>query len=162
VNSAAPTWLPLADEAATEQLGARLARALPLDAEPFVLYLQGELGAGKTTLARGVLRALGERGAVRSPTYALIAEYFPGDARVLHLDLYRLKSPRELQALGLADYLSGSRLWLVEWPERAGDEGLPRPDARLRLEPHDQARRAWLEPVTARGAQWLSRAADSG
>jgi tRNA threonylcarbamoyladenosine biosynthesis protein TsaE len=161
LNGAAPTWQPLADEAATEHLGARLASALPPDPEPFVLYLHGELGAGKTTLARGLLRALGERGAVRSPTYALVAEYLPGGLRVLHLDLYRLQSAEELRALGLADYLPGSRLWLVEWPERAGVEGLPRPDARLHLEPEGGARRARLEPVTPRGAHWLALAADS-
>lgn len=157
-------WLPLADEAATEALGARLARAMPPADAPLVLYLQGDLGAGKTTLVRGMLRALGESGVVRSPTYALLAEYEPGPAmRVLHLDLYRLNGPDELGALGLADYLPGSRAWLVEWPERAGGEGLPTPDARIHLEPVAGARRALLVPLTAAGHAWMAAAAqDSG
>ena len=157
-------WLSLADEAATEALGARLALALPVSDVPLVLYLQGDLGAGKTTLARGLLRALGESGAVRSPTYALLAEYEPRPAlRVLHLDLYRLNGPDELVALGLADHLPGSRAWLVEWPERAGGAGLPAPDAWIHLEPVDGARRARLVPLTAAGRAWMDATAqDSG
>jgi tRNA threonylcarbamoyladenosine biosynthesis protein TsaE len=163
MTGAAAAWLPLADEAATLALGARLARALPADAAPLVLYLHGELGAGKTTLARGVLRALGETGPVRSPTYSLVAEYQPGGQRVLHLDLYRLESPGELAALGLADYLPGSRLWLIEWPQKAQGEGLPAPDLHLHLEPLGMARRALIEPGSPQGTRWAAAAAaDSG
>jgi tRNA threonylcarbamoyladenosine biosynthesis protein TsaE len=133
-----------------------LARALPAQAPPLVLYLHGDLGAGKTTLARGVLRELGESGPVRSPTYSLVAEYEPAGQRVLHLDLYRLNSPDELQALGLADYLHGSRLWLVEWPERGEGGGLPPADASLYLEPDGGGRRVQLIPASAAGRAWVA------
>ncbi|HTQ35478.1 MAG TPA: tRNA (adenosine(37)-N6)-threonylcarbamoyltransferase complex ATPase subunit type 1 TsaE, partial [Steroidobacteraceae bacterium] len=93
----------LADEAATLALAARLARALPEGT--LIAWLHGELGAGKTTLARGLLHGLGEPGPVRSPTYGLLAEYATPAGPVLHLDLYRLRGPEELAPLGLADYL---------------------------------------------------------
>lgn len=158
-----PPAVHLADEAATLQFGARLARALPATSGPLVLYLHGELGAGKTTLARGMLRALGETGAIRSPTYALVAEYQPDGARVLHLDLYRLGSPEELAALGLADFLPDSRLWLIEWPERGAGGELPAPDAHVHLAPQDAGRIVRIEPVTEQGRRWVAAlAADSG
>lgn len=150
----------LADETATLRYAARLAQTLPAHA-PLVLYLHGDLGAGKTTIARGVLQALGERGAVRSPTYALMAEYEPRSGlRVLHLDLYRLSDPDELHALGLADHLPDSRLWLVEWPERGTGGGLPPPDAHLYLEPEAGGRRVRLVATTTPGAAWV-RALDA-
>ena len=156
-------WLPLADEDATLHFGARLARALPANGAPLVLYLSGGLGAGKTTLARGILRALGEQGPVRSPTYSLVSEYPTGAGSVLHLDLYRLGSREELLALGLADYLPGSRLWLIEWPERVEGGGLPAADATVFIEPEGSARRLRIEPASSRGAQWADAAiADSG
>ncbi|HUG73968.1 MAG TPA: tRNA (adenosine(37)-N6)-threonylcarbamoyltransferase complex ATPase subunit type 1 TsaE [Steroidobacteraceae bacterium] len=158
-----PRWLPLADEAATVVLGARLAHQLPAQTAPLVLYLHGDLGAGKTTLARGILQALGETGPVRSPTYSLVAEYQPAGQRVLHLDLYRLNSPDELRTLGLTDYLPGSRLWLVEWPDRGEGGGLPAPDASLYLEPVGTARRARFVAVTPSGHDWAAAVeADSG
>jgi tRNA threonylcarbamoyladenosine biosynthesis protein TsaE len=159
VNSAAG-WLSLADEAATLAWGARLARALPTDgAGPLVVYLHGDLGAGKTTLARGMLAALGEPGPVRSPTYALLNEYEPAGQRVLHLDLYRLRGAAELAPLGLADHLPGSRLWLIEWPERGAGGALPPPDVHVYLEPEGRARRARLEPASAAGQRWAAAVA---
>jgi tRNA threonylcarbamoyladenosine biosynthesis protein TsaE len=152
-------WHALADEAATLAFAARLAAVLPQDGPPLVLYLQGDLGAGKTTLARGMLQAMGERGPVRSPTYALMAEYQPQGRRVLHLDLYRLESADDLLALGLADHLAGSALWLIEWPERGAAGGLPPADANLYLEPvASGARRLRLDPVSPRGLHWAERA----
>lgn len=162
-DSDAAQWTALPDEAATLDFAARLARALPAAITPLVVHLHGDLGAGKTTLARGMLRAMGERGAVRSPTYALIAEYEPDGRRVLHLDLYRLADPEELLALGLADYLPGSHLWLVEWPERGETGGLPPADAHVYLQPAGNARRVRLVAGSAAGARWLQAlAADSG
>jgi tRNA threonylcarbamoyladenosine biosynthesis protein TsaE len=146
----------LPDEAATLAYAARLASALPASGQPLVVYLRGDLGAGKTTLARGLLHALGEAGPVRSPTYGLLAEYTPPSGRVLHLDLYRLRSPDELLALGLADYLPGSRLWLIEWPEQGEGHGLPPADAEVHLEVEGHGRQARLLPRSALGQRWVT------
>lgn len=138
-----PLELQLPDEAATERLGARL--ALRLRAHPGgIVYLEGDLGAGKTTLARALLRALGQRGAVRSPTYTLMEPYTLDGHAVLHLDLYRLHDPLELVQLGLGDYPPASTLWLVEWPERGGAL-LPPADLRLCLAREGSGRRVRLE-----------------
>jgi len=153
-------WQPLVDEDATLGFAARLAAAIPQDGLPLVLYLHGDLGAGKTTLARGMLHAMGEPGAVRSPTYSLLAEYLPRGQRVLHLDLYRLDSAADLHSLGLADHLPGSVLWLIEWPERGAGGGLPAADAAVYLEPvASGARLARLEAVSPRGLRWASAVA---
>src|SRR6056297_3323471 len=119
----------LADAAATEALGAALAGPLrrACESRAVVLHLAGPLGAGKTTLVRGLLRGLGHRGAVRSPTYTLIEPYDELTPRVYHLDLYRLGDPEELDYLGLRDLLTGDTLLLIEWPER-GLGVLPTPD----------------------------------
>ncbi|MEO6079163.1 MAG: tRNA (adenosine(37)-N6)-threonylcarbamoyltransferase complex ATPase subunit type 1 TsaE [Steroidobacteraceae bacterium] len=154
-STAASGWsIFLADDAATLQQAARMAQCLPAGA-PCVLYLQGDLGTGKTTLTRGVLRELGEQGAVRSPTYGLIAEYETSAGRVLHLDLYRLRSAEELAALGLADYLSQTWLWLIEWPEQAQGARLPQPDARVFIEVEAAGRLLRISPESAAGRQWL-------
>jgi tRNA threonylcarbamoyladenosine biosynthesis protein TsaE len=92
--------------------------------------LSGELGAGKSTFARGALRALGARGPIKSPSYTLLETYELSALQVVHLDLYRLNDPNELEHLGLADYHRPGFLWLVEWPERAAGR-LPRPDLRF-------------------------------
>lgn len=108
----------LPDASATAGLGAALARALGTQPRG-VIWLLGDLGAGKTTLARGLLEALGVTGRIRSPTYTLMEPYELGGGRsVLHMDLYRLADPLELQNLGLADYPPEHHLWLVEWPEK--------------------------------------------
>ncbi len=141
--------LQLADAHATEALGARLAAAVPPQC---VIYLHGDLGAGKTTLVRGLLRALGHQGPVPSPTYTLLEPYTIGERTVLHLDLYRLADPEELDYLGLRDYLDQSLLMLVEWPER-GAGMLPGADLELRLEYVGEQRLARLLPHSARGAE---------
>jgi tRNA threonylcarbamoyladenosine biosynthesis protein TsaE len=106
----------------TEAFGARLASALPKRQDLFgVIYLTGELGAGKTTLTRGFLRALGVTGAVRSPTYTLVEAYEVGALTAVHLDLYRLRDPSELDNLGLREWARPGHIWLVEWPERGSD-----------------------------------------
>ncbi len=104
---------------------------------------------------------MGETGAVRSPTYGLLSEYTPPAGRVLHLDLYRLRSPEDLLALGLADYLPDSRLWLIEWPELAQGQGLPRADVELHLDLEGSGRRLRFEPRSALGGQWLASAASA-
>lgn len=120
--------LALADSAATERAGALLAGVLPAD--DLVMYLQGDLGAGKTTLVRGLLRALGHANRVPSPTYTLVEPYSLGQREIKHLDLYRIADPEELVFLGIRD-MGG--ILLIEWPER-GSHFLPPPDLVCRLD----------------------------
>lgn len=122
----------LPDAEATEKAGSRLA-AWPGLRGLRQIHLRGPLGAGKTTFARGLLRGLGHQGSVRSPTYTLVEPYMLSGMTLLHMDLYRLADPEELDYLGLHDYGEDSVLWLVEWPER-GTGWLPEPDLALRLE----------------------------
>jgi len=117
----------------TEAFGARLASTRPALQDLFgVIYLTGDLGAGKTTLTRGFLRALGVTGAVRSPTYTLVEVYEVGGLTAVHLDLYRLRDPSELDNLGLREWATAGHIWLVEWPERGSDR-LPGADLVVRL-----------------------------
>lgn len=144
----------LPDEAALVRLAQVAAHSIPDAPQPLVVYLEGDLGTGKTTFARALLRALGETGPVRSPTYNLLAEYPTPVGRVVHLDLYRIREPAELGQLGLGDYLAGTRLWLVEWPERA--EGrLPASDIRMRLAVKDSGRSVDLFPTSEAGGRWV-------
>ncbi len=129
--------LPLADEAATLELGARISSLCPQ--QQFTLHLEGELGAGKTTLCRGLLRELGHKGKVKSPTYTLVEQYNVADRVVFHFDLYRLVDPEELDYIGLDDYMSSNSLCLVEWPQQGGN-ALPSPDIIIKLK-YDENRR---------------------
>ncbi|MGA2708923.1 MAG: tRNA (adenosine(37)-N6)-threonylcarbamoyltransferase complex ATPase subunit type 1 TsaE [Steroidobacteraceae bacterium] len=154
--------LQLSDTAATEILGAALALALPseciaalADTASTVFYLSGELGAGKTTCARSLLRGLGVSGIVRSPTYTLVEIYAANRIQCIHVDLYRLRGPEDLEDLGLRDYLAPGNLMLIEWPERGGSS-LPPADLCLRLSYRLQGRQAQLQSVSPRGAQWLA------
>jgi tRNA threonylcarbamoyladenosine biosynthesis protein TsaE len=150
----APRTLHLADPAATDALAAALAATMPSRA---VVALLGDLGAGKSSLARAWLRALGVEGAIRSPTYTLVERYRLADGRAaLHLDLYRIGDPGELEFLALdADDVA---LWLVEWPER-GTGALPAADLEVRLALDGQGRRAVLVPRTPAAGGWLDRLA---
>ena len=143
----------LADAEATARLAQALARTAP---RPAVVLLHGDLGAGKSTLARAWLRALGVTGAIRSPTYTLVERYpLAGGGEALHLDLYRIGDGAELEFLGLDD--ADAALWLVEWPERGGD-ALPPADLRITLVMEADGRRATLVPLGPAGTQWLARA----
>ena len=139
--------------AATEALGARLASAL---APGCVLYLRGDLGAGKTTLARGLLRGLGHPGTVKSPTFTLVEPYQLGRWRLFHWDLYRLADPEELEYLGLRDQIDGEAVLLIEWPER-GQGALPRADVAVWLEYLGEQRGVRWEARSALGAAVLGR-----
>lgn len=143
----------LADAEATARLAQALARTAP---RPAVVLLHGDLGAGKSTLARAWLRALGVTGAIRSPTYTLVERYpLAGGGEALHLDLYRIGDGAELEFLGLDD--ADALLWLVEWPERGGG-ALPPADLRVTLAMEADGRRATLVPLGPAGAPWLARA----
>jgi len=140
----------LADAEATERLARALARSAPA---PAVVHLQGDLGAGKSTLARAWLRELGVTGAIRSPTYTLVERYpLAGGGEALHLDLYRIGDGAELEFLGLDD--ADAALWLVEWPERGGD-AMPAPDLLVGLSIEGLGRRCVLTPLSSGGAAWL-------
>jgi len=143
----------LPDEPATLALGRALAAgALPGRA----LHLRGELGAGKTTLARGLLRGLGYEGPVRSPTYALVEPYAISRLHLYHFDFYRLEDRTEWLNLGFREYFNADSLCIVEWPERAGPS-LPPPDVEVALTFSGDARRASLKANSAAGDDWLSR-----
>src|SRR2546430_1423172 len=144
----------------TESLGGRLARSYPERDEGLaVVYLTGELRAGKTTFARGFLRAQGIQGPVRSPSYTLLEIYETGARTTLHLDLYRLRDASELDNLGLREWAKPRHLWLIEWPERGGAR-LPAADVSVRLacggaghangaSPPTRARGPWVPPPAA-------------
>lgn len=126
----------LADEDATLALGAALARVI---GPGLVIYLQGDLGAGKTTLVRGILRGLGHPGKVKSPTYTLVELYPFSKLSLYHFDFYRFADPREWVDAGFREHFNPESVCLVEWPEKAGDS-LPAPDLRIELDVADAAR----------------------
>lgn len=150
----------LTDAGATERLGADLAGALGDRPGPWLIALEGSLGAGKTTMARGFLRALGHAGRVPSPTYTLVEPYDISGREVLHMDLYRLADARELEYLGFRDVFDGDAMVLVEWPERAG-ERMPPADIRVSLSVAGEGRTARLSAETTRGAEVLTALASS-
>lgn len=148
--------LHLEDVEATDALGRLLAQTQPATA---IVYLHGDLGAGKSTLARAWLRALGVTGAIRSPTYTLVEHYALDDgARALHLDLYRIGDAGELEFLALDD--TGAGLWLVEWPEH-GARALPAADLRVELEVAGTGRGAVLRDASDVGSVWLARLSET-
>lgn len=141
----------------TESFGAQLASTRPTgDNTLCVIYLTGDLGAGKTTLTRGLLRSLGVTGAVRSPTYTLVESYELGAMTAVHLDLYRLTDAQELENLGLREWARGGHLWLIEWPER-GAGHLPDADLVIRLSAEDDGHDIEVSAGSDTGARWLER-----
>ena len=144
----------LADEAATAALGRQFADAL--QGSGLVVYLHGELGAGKTSFARALLGALGVGERIKSPTYSLVEGYRARGRPAWHLDLYRIADPGELEWLGLDALADPAALVLVEWPER-GRGALPAADVRIDLAYAGTGRQAVLHPLTARGRQVLAR-----
>ena len=152
--------VPLDDPQATENLGHLLASTIPENSKELLLALSGELGAGKTTLARALLRSLGVNGPVRSPTYTLVEPYDVSRGRVLHFDLYRLAGAEELELIGYRDLRSGSLLALVEWPERGGG-ALGTADVTCQLDYEGTGRRACFSAGTGLGQVWVGRLENS-
>jgi len=143
--------LDVADEPAMLELGSALARCLPAGA---VVTLSGDLGMGKTTLARGLIQGLGHMGAVKSPTYTLVEPYELGERKVYHFDLYRVSDPEELEFMGIRDYFDGESLVLVEWPE-CGAGFLPRADLVVTIQAEGGGRRVQLQMAESLGESCL-------
>lgn len=142
----------LADEDAMVALGHRLAQ---LTAGKGLVFLQGDLGAGKTTLSRGIIRGLGHQGAVKSPTFTLVEPYEIGAVRAFHFDLYRLVDPEELEFMGIRDYFDEDALCLIEWPDK-GAGFLPKPDLTITITAHEHGRQLKLLPQSARAESWCA------
>jgi tRNA threonylcarbamoyladenosine biosynthesis protein TsaE len=141
------------DEAAMVALGARLGAAC----EPgLVVFLQGELGMGKSTFCRGLIQSLGHAGAVKSPTYTLVEPYQLGKLQLFHFDLYRLAAPEELEFIGIRDYFGDFSVCLVEWPER-GLGALPPADLVITIGLEGQGRRLAYAAATRQGRAVLAR-----
>ena len=143
----------LPDEASTLAFGAALARVL---VPGLTIYLVGDLGAGKTTLTRGVLRGLGYGGKVKSPTYTLVELYTVSSLYLYHFDFYRFADPQEWEEAGFRDYFNAQSICLVEWPEKAGDL-LPIPDLKIELAIQEHGRLLQARAETEVGRQCLER-----
>lgn len=146
----------LPDEQAMVEFGHKIAAAT---AGKGVIFLLGDLGMGKTTLSRGVLRGCGHQGSVKSPTYTLVEPYEVGDQRIYHFDLYRLADPEELEFLGIRDYFDEQALCLVEWPEK-GRGMLPEPDLIVQIELDGLGRSLSWVPKTEYGRQLADKLLD--
>ena len=148
----------LKDELDTELAGAAVAQSLRrvFEAMPVfagaIIYLDGELGAGKTTLSRGLIRHLGHQGAVKSPTYTLVEPYEFFEFPLYHFDLYRLSHPEEVEFLGVDDYFKPPAVCLIEWPDR-GRGCLPSPDVRFTLINEGRGRRLQWQAMTPKGVE---------
>ena len=141
--------LDIIDAPAMEALGRKLASPCVPGSK---LFLQGELGTGKTTLIRGFLNGLGYQGIVKSPTYTLVEPYQINDLEIFHFDLYRLNDPEELESLGIRDYFSGEGICLVEWPEN-GAELLGNPDVYIQIHYQGDHRYVSLDARTTLGTE---------
>ncbi|KPA92540.1 MULTISPECIES: tRNA (adenosine(37)-N6)-threonylcarbamoyltransferase complex ATPase subunit type 1 TsaE [Pseudomonas] len=144
--------LQLPDEESMVAFGRKIAE---VTAGVGVIFLEGDLGAGKTTLSRGIIRGLGHAGAVKSPTFTLVEPYEFAEVRAYHFDLYRLVDPEELEFLGIRDYFEGDALCLIEWPDK-GAGFLPKPDLTITISPHGGGRSLHLLSRGSRGDAWCA------
>lgn len=142
----------LKNEAETVNFGAKIATTIEGGE---IIFLKGDLGAGKTTFVRGFLNALGHSGNVKSPTYTLIEPYSINGRNVYHFDLYRINDPEELEAMGIRDYCDGESICLYEWPEQ-GQGVLPEADIILSISHTESGREVKVDAKSAKGEQILS------
>lgn len=154
----------LADEAATVELGNKLAKVLQLQTaqhlkqQSLVVFLNGDLGAGKTTLTRGFVRGMGHQGNVKSPTYTLVEPYELSSWQVYHFDLYRLADPEELEYMGIRDYFADNCCCFIEWPEK-GHGLLANADIIINMVYQDEQRAIELQACSERGEEVLQQLA---
>ena len=146
----------LADELATIAMGKQLADIAKSELQQgLIVYLNGDLGAGKTTLTRGFVQGMGHLGNVKSPTYTLVEPYDLGDWQVYHFDLYRLADPEELEYMGIRDYFNHRSCSFIEWPEQGGDM-IPVADVVINLSYSGEQRRLTLQAKSLVGNKLLS------
>ena len=157
--SADPAWVrAVPNEAAVQELAGRFARHLET---PMVIYLEGDLGAGKTTFARAYVHALGYEGYVKSPSYGLLETYETGGQKVLHLDLYRIEDPEELEFLALRDLFDENCALLVEWPAQ-GEKFLPKADLLLQFGENNESRFIRCTALSSRGVSLAEKVEHPG
>ncbi|ARU64696.1 tRNA (adenosine(37)-N6)-threonylcarbamoyltransferase complex ATPase subunit type 1 TsaE [Histophilus somni] len=144
------TYIP--DEYTMCQFGKKLIHSIAQikSNKGITLYLQGDLGAGKTTLSRGMIQGIGHTGNVKSPTYTLVEEYHLGEKDIYHFDLYRLSDPEELEFMGIRDYFNERSICLIEWAEK-GQGILPEPDLIVHINYFDDARSIELHSISEQG-----------
>ncbi|MBD3652869.1 tRNA (adenosine(37)-N6)-threonylcarbamoyltransferase complex ATPase subunit type 1 TsaE [Kangiella sp.] len=146
----------LADESQTVRMGQKLAACIKA---PMTIYFKGELGAGKTTLVRGILRGFGYQGATKSPTYTLVEPYELVGLTIYHFDLYRLADPEELEFIGIREYQQPDSIMLIEWPDK-GEGMIPRSDLMIELDYKDDGRKVTLSSAHPELMQKLEKSCD--
>ncbi|MDA9007898.1 tRNA (adenosine(37)-N6)-threonylcarbamoyltransferase complex ATPase subunit type 1 TsaE [Porticoccaceae bacterium] len=145
----------LEDEQKMQVFGEKIAQVIGQINAPLLILLNGDLGAGKTTLSRGILNGLGHRGSVKSPTYTLVEPYDLEIGKVFHFDLYRLVDPEELYDIGFNDYLTEAQLCMIEWPDKGGSL-LPKADISLQINSNGTGRQVILTAQTSLGSQCVN------
>ena len=146
----------LQGEQAMVDYGSKISAAIAETAQPIIIFLSGDLGAGRTTLSRGILLGLGHRGSVKGPTYTLVEPYDLEIGKVYHFDLYRLFDPEELEHIGFSDYLSASQLSMIEWPEN-GHGYTPPPDLAINISQLPNGRSLIIKAMSHSGENCLQQ-----